>query len=96
MTERPNSGTLSTAFPTLTDGQIEGISRYGERHGTEAGDTLFQEGDRSNDFFVVLSGEVKIVENFRGEARAIVSQGAGKFLGELNMFTGQTRVRRPP
>jgi hypothetical protein len=45
---------------------------------------------------VVLSGEVKIVENFRGEARAIVSQGAGKFLGELNMFTGQTRVRRPP
>lgn len=89
MTERTDNDTLSTAFPTLTDGQIEVLSRYGERRGTETGDTLFREGDRSYDFFVVLSGEIEIVENFRGEERVIATHGAGKFLGELNMFTGQ-------
>ena len=32
---------------------------------------------------------MEIVENFGGEARTIATHGAGRFLGELNMLTGQ-------
>jgi CRP-like cAMP-binding protein len=32
-----------------------------------------------------------VVDDFAGEARIIVTQRAGGFVGELNMLTGQAR-----
>lgn len=78
----------SSAFPTLTGDQIEFLMRYGEVRKTKAGQVLFKEGDRSYDF--ILKGEVEIVENFAGEGRTIAVHGTGRFLGELNMLTGQS------
>lgn len=80
----------SSAFPTLTDDQIEFLRYYGEVRKIEPGEVLFREGDRPYDFIVILEGEVKIIENFAGEARTITVHGAGRFLGELNMLTGQS------
>ena len=83
-------GIQSSAFPTLADDQIEFLRRYGEVRKIEPGQVLFREGDRSYDFIVILGGEVEIVENFEGEARTIAVHGAGRFLGEMNMLTGQS------
>lgn len=80
----------SVAFPTLTDDQIEYLKRYGEVRETEAEQVLFSEGDRSYDFIVILEGEVEIAENFEGKRRTIAVHGAGRFLGEMNMLTGQS------
>jgi thioredoxin reductase (NADPH) len=80
----------SVAFPTLTDDQIAFLERYGEVRKTQAGQLLFAEGDRSYDFIVILEGEAEIVENFEGEARTIAVHGARRFLGEMNMLTGQS------
>ena len=80
----------SVAFPTLTGDQIEYLKRYGEVRETEAGQVLFTEGDRSYDFIVILGGEVEIAENFEGEPRTIAVHPAGRFLGEMNMLTGQS------
>jgi thioredoxin reductase (NADPH) len=82
-------GIQSSAFPTLADDQIEFLRRYGEVRKIEPGQVLFREGDRSYDFIVILGGEVEIVENFEGEAQTIAVHGAGRFLGEMNMLTGQ-------
>jgi thioredoxin reductase (NADPH) len=79
----------STRAPTLREDQIEILSRYGQTRKTEAGEVLFRAGDPSNDFFVVLEGEVEMVDDFAGEARTIAVFLAGRFLGELNMLTGQ-------
>ncbi|CAA9542350.1 MAG: Thioredoxin reductase [uncultured Thermomicrobiales bacterium] len=79
----------SAAFPILTDAHIAVLARRGVRRTVAQGEVLFKEGDRSYDFFVLLSGEAEIVERFRGEDRVIAAHGAGKFLGEMNMFTGQ-------
>src|ERR671912_2774816 len=79
----------STRAPTLTEDQIEILSRYGETRETETGQVLFRAGDPSNDFIVVLEGEVEMVDDFAGEARTIAVFRAGRFLGELNMLTGQ-------
>jgi thioredoxin reductase (NADPH) len=83
-------GIQSSAFPTLADDQIAFLMRYGEVRKIEPGQVLFREGDRSYDFIVILEGEVEIVDNFEGEARTIAVHGARRFLGEMNMLTGQS------
>ena len=79
----------STRAPTLREDQIEILRRYGQTRNTEVGEVLFRAGDTSNDFIVVLEGEVEVVDDFAGEARTIGVFIAGRFLGELNMLTGQ-------
>ncbi len=79
----------STRAPTLREDQIEILSRYGRTRKTEVGQVLFRAGDPFNDFIVVLEGEVEMVDDFAGEARTIGVFLAGRFLGELNMLTGQ-------
>jgi thioredoxin reductase (NADPH) len=79
----------STRAPTLREDQIELLGRYGRTRKTEVGDVLFRAGDTDNDFMVILEGEVEVVDDFAGEARTIGVFLAGRFLGELNMLTGQ-------
>jgi thioredoxin reductase (NADPH) len=50
---------------------------------------LFREGDPACDFFVILAGKVAIVEGYGGDERVISVHGPGRFLGELNLLTGQ-------
>jgi thioredoxin reductase (NADPH) len=91
---------LHGADPRLSLQQIEALSRHGERRRTKAGEVLFREGDPTCDFFVVLEGLVEVVEGSGGERRLIAVHGPGRFLGELNMLTGQavllTAVVREP
>src|SRR5215208_2305656 len=79
----------STRAPTLREDQIEILGRYGRTRKTEVGDVLFRAGAIQNDFIVILEGEVGVVDDFAGEARTIGVFLAGRFLGELNMLTGQ-------
>jgi thioredoxin reductase (NADPH) len=79
----------STRAPTLREDQIEILKSYGQTRKTEIGDILFRAGDTQNDFIVVLEGEVEVIDDFAGEARTIGVFLAGRFLGELNMLTGQ-------
>ena len=79
----------STRAPRLRSDQIEILKRYGETRKTEVGDVLFRAGDTENDFIVVLEGEVKVGDDFPGEWRTIGTFREGRFLGELNMLTGQ-------
>jgi thioredoxin reductase (NADPH) len=80
----------STRAPApLREDQIEVLRSYGQTRETEAGQVLFRAGDSSNDFFVVLEGEVEVIDDFAGEVRTIGVFGAGTFLGDLHMLTGQ-------
>jgi thioredoxin reductase (NADPH) len=79
----------STRAPRLRTDQIEILKRYGHTRKTEVGDVLFRAGDTRNDFIVVLEGEVKVGDDFAGELRTIGVFHESRFLGELNMLTGQ-------
>ena len=79
----------STRAPMLRDDQIEVLSSYGRTRKTEVGEILFRAGDTSNNFVVVLEGEVEVVDDFAGDARTIGVFREGRFPGELNMLTGQ-------
>src|SRR5215211_6185632 len=80
----------STRAPSpLREDQIEVLRTYGQTRETEAGQVLFRAGDTTNDFFVVLRGEVEIIDDFAGEVRTVGVFSAGTFLGDLHMLTGQ-------
>ena len=50
---------------------------------------LFRQGDRGYDFFVVLAGKVAVRDGDGPAARLVAVHGAGRFLGELSLLTGQ-------
>src|ERR671917_2354573 len=80
----------STRAPApLREDQIEVLRSYGQTRETEAGQVLFRAGDSSNDFLVILEGEVEVIDDFAGEVRSIGVFRAGMFLGDLHMLTGQ-------
>jgi len=65
------------------------LAQYGEERVVEVGDVLFRAGDDSSDFMVILEGAVDIIRpDIDGES-LITTHVAGRFLGELNMLTGQ-------
>jgi thioredoxin reductase (NADPH) len=78
------------AYPRLSPHQMSALEAQGERRGTSPGDVIFQAGDKSYDFVVVLKGLVAIVERWHGAERLIAAHGPGRFLGELNLLTGET------
>ncbi len=88
----PGPGTLPEtpdhhgAFPRLREDQIKALEAHGERRQAPAGTVLFTEGDRPYPFVVVLSGKAAI--RF-GDGRLFAVHGAGRFLGELSLLTGQ-------
>jgi thioredoxin reductase (NADPH) len=88
------------AYPRLGDDQLEVVARHGERRSTEAGEVLFREGEPIAALYVVLAGNVAIVEGYGGHERTIGVHGPGRFLGELSLLTGQasftTAVVREP
>ena len=79
----------TAAFPQLSDANLAALERLGVRRAVAAGEYLYREGDASYDFYVVLSGAVEIFVKSEGQERIIARHGAGRFLGELNLLTGQ-------
>ncbi len=78
------------AFPRLDDEQLETLRRLGTQREVKAGEILFQEGDAGYDFFVIEEGAVVIVQGYGQQNRLIAVHGRRRFLGELNLISGQT------
>jgi thioredoxin reductase (NADPH) len=82
----------STRAPKLREDQIEILKRYGETRKAELGEVLFEAGDTTSDFIVVLEGEVEVIDGLAGEARTMGILRAGRFVGDLNLLTGQAVI----
>jgi thioredoxin reductase (NADPH) len=81
---------ISTVLrPRLSDQHLAALTPLGQVRPTVAGEVLFQEGDRSYDFIVIMSGQVAIVDHESGVERELVSGGPREFLAELNLLTGE-------
>ena len=89
-----------TAFPTLDASQLAELAEFGEEREVAAGDLLYAAGDQTYDFFAILEGEVEIVRLDADGDGIVATHPAGRFVGELNLLTGQralltARVTRP-
>ncbi len=77
------------AFPVLTDTQIDRIRPCGKLRKVSPGDILFRPGDTDVPFFVMLSGDMEIVQPEFKRERQIATHAPGEFTGEMTMITGQ-------
>ncbi len=75
--------------PPVDAEQLALLRRYGQEQQTTARQVLFREGDRARDFMVILSGAVTVVDHDGGVERQLVTIGAGRFVAELNILTGE-------
>jgi thioredoxin reductase (NADPH) len=75
-------------FPRLDAADLALIDTLGSRRTVAPGDYLYQEGDRTYDFYVVVSAEIEIIVPANEGERIVARHGPGRFLGELNMLTG--------
>src|ERR1700744_5176353 len=79
---------FETAFPTLTEADLDLLDTLGSRPQVAAGGDLFPEGAGAYDFNVVVSGTIEIVSHDGAEEQIVAEHGPGKFIGELNLLTG--------
>ena len=75
------------ASPLLSPSQLATLAEHGEERTASVGDVLYRVGDESYPLIAILEGEVAILDAADNE---IVRHGASKFLGEMNLLTGQT------
>ncbi len=82
---------LDAAYPPLTEPQLARLRARAERVRVAVGDVLFTAGDTQYDLILIESGEVEIVRAATPDAPSsvVARHGAGRFVGELNMLTGQ-------
>jgi thioredoxin reductase (NADPH) len=75
------------AFWELTDDQISVLRPYGHVQQTHDGEVLFHQGELTCDFYVVLEGEVALVEPTLVTPRVIGVRKPREIVGELNLLT---------
>jgi thioredoxin reductase (NADPH) len=75
------------ARAVLSEPQIVTLTAHGEERRVDAGEVLFRVGDRKYPLIVILEGEAAVLD---GAGNEIIRHGAGGFLGELNLLSGQT------
>lgn len=77
--------------PVLDDEQFRRLAEYGAVEHAEVGHDLYTSGEDTYDFFLLQSATVDIVRTATATEpeRLIYRGGAGDFLGELNLLTGQ-------
>ena len=82
----------STAFPKLSDEQMQAVNKFTTVSSFSDGDTLFSSGDKNAKFFIIKSGQVEIIERSTGKRHSVTVHDPGEFTGELNMLNGRPSV----
>jgi len=77
------------AFPVLTSAQIDRIRPMGRSRIVQSSEILFQPDDTAVPFFVLLTGEMEIVQPALDGERLVARHGPGEFTGEMTLISGQ-------
>jgi thioredoxin reductase (NADPH) len=81
-------------FPVLTSAQIDRIRPYGTVRAVQAGEVLFEAGERAMPCFIVLSGKLDIVMTRLSGEHVFATHGPGNFSGDMVMISGTGSLAR--
>jgi thioredoxin reductase (NADPH) len=81
-------------FPTLTAAQIARIQRVAHERAVHAGEIVFDQGEPSSHFYVVLEGLLEVVHPYGAIEHPITVHEPGSFTGEINMLAGTRSLVR--
>jgi thioredoxin reductase (NADPH) len=73
-------------FPTLSDEQIQRARLLAQEEFLPQGAILFERGQRSVDFFIVLEGNVEVYEHRQDQVNVFTVHRKHQFTGELDLF----------
>lgn len=74
-------------YPKLTPNQISHISERGYTRQVHLVEVLVEQGDDTEPFFVIFSGEVEVVYPSGAVETLVTMHGSGEFTGEVNMLS---------
>jgi CRP-like cAMP-binding protein len=69
------------------------VRRYYQRS-LSPGEVIFDEGDPSDQLYVIQSGEVELVRETEARERVVARLGPGDFFGELGRGRGRSGAAR--
>jgi len=79
----------TVAFPVLSAAELEECAEFGTRCSFTAGEDLFRACAQPFDCYVILSGEVCIIDVLTDEPAYLVRLRGGQFTGDIDLFTGR-------
>jgi signal transduction histidine kinase len=79
-------------FSHLEDQYLTELARYCREESYSPGQILFREGDRADQFFILMEGEVEVWKNFgSADADLLTVHGPGKPFGEMALVDSLPR-----
>jgi CRP-like cAMP-binding protein len=79
-------------FSSMTLEQLRVLASHLEEQHFLKGEVIIQEGDFSQDLYIVVTGRVRIVKDYgTPNARTLNNCGPGDFFGEMAIFEGAPR-----
>lgn len=89
-------------FASLPADEIERLTASLRDQSVDQGTLVYKEGERREDFYVILEGEVEVIKALQTpDERLLARRQAGSFLGEMSLFsqdghhTASVRARTP-
>ena len=78
--------------PNLTSEQIDAAARFASRKRYGKREVLVREGSRQTDFYVILSGEIEVLQHRGGAEIPVISHGRGGIIGEVATLSGEVAL----
>ena len=81
-------------YPRLDERQMTAVAKFAECREYDAGEVLFEQGLRDAPLIILERGGVDFFDHGLDGDKHVVSVGAGTFLGDTAMFTGEPTLLR--
>lgn len=91
-TKRAYNIHVAKALPSLTQQERVATSAQLDRVKFNAGQTIVRQGDPSDNFYLIASGEVEVFRDADGAEEKIGEMGPGQFFGELGLLMTAPRT----
>jgi thioredoxin reductase (NADPH) len=90
----PDNELMAVAFPKIDADRMAGFAECSlcRRKRYRDGDALFRAGDRDPRFYVVIDGEIEIVDELGDAPKSIVVHGPRSFAGDVSLVSGRPAV----
>lgn len=82
----------SVGNPRLLEEEVAALQPLGSRRRLRDGEPLFQAGEHHGGFYIVLSGEIEVVDRTGDEPRTIAVHGPRQFTGDIDVLTRRRPV----
>ena len=90
----PPGSTPSEMFPVLTPAQQARVLAHGQRRTVEQSEIVVELNEHVTKFFVVISGQLHILQVSNNQEHVIAICNPGMFTGELNVLSGRRGLVR--